>query len=163
MLLHALCCLLAIACVYLWPRTGPGQSFPRLSFSRPWDWQKFGPRINKLILEKKSEGRTGAPRKTTAADDKLIVDIVEKLREKEYVDASIVHRRLPRRLQVGSTAITTETVRLRIQAVDLHWEEKAVKSEVSPEVEQKRFTSCYKNEKGTSVKWLEMVQPVGDF
>ena len=45
----------------------------------------------------------------------------------------------------------------------MHWEEKAVKSEVSPEVEQNRLTFCRKNEKKTSEKWLQKVQAVGDF
>ena len=37
----------------------------------------------------RGEGRTGAPRKTTLEEDKLIISLMEKYRFKQYVDTSI--------------------------------------------------------------------------
>ena len=112
----------------------------------------------------KPKGKSpGAPRKTTADEDRLILRLFKKLRAKGYVDAAVVHRALPRHLQVGPRAIHVETVRSRINVEGYTWQEKATKGEVGPKVQRDRMDFCKRNERKTEAQWLERVQAMCDF
>ena len=50
-------------------------------------------KVMKRWNKKKGDGRTGAPRKTTPKEDRLIVRLVEKYRFKQYVSAHFIHTR----------------------------------------------------------------------
>lgn len=134
--------------------------------------KELGERITEDQAQKSAErfsakpvgvrGRKEGWRKTTSADDKLILDTFHRVRQPagSEVDSRDVHNALPDALR---QKITTRTVRRRLSEEGFWMQDKKAGDDHGEEWRRKRVAFCDSHRHKTENQLVQQVQGVGDF
>ena len=161
----------ALCYFYRHPPSGSNikpQTFPKIAvLVRKPGQQRLKPNtIRKLVdtfhSRRSARGRKAGWRKTSPADDKLILKTFLKVRQPlgARVDARDVYNDLPDSLR---TKVSPRTVRERLKDKGYIMQEKIAKDDMGEAWRKKRLEFCRKHLSKSGTQWVNFVQAVGDF